>query len=197
MVDCNDVILITAIVMVLAAVFIYNMQNDKKNMAHNIADTVYQNAPRVSVSGAAVPEHMNSAQRMRQTRPNMPRREHMNGDPSQGMPNGATGERRQKMAALTDARKFDSMDLFPDKEAMTDEWKEMFSHAENTLAQENFVEPSYEYSLGAINIPKRYLTHDLRGMPPVITYDNLSFINQSPFAGLDINETTTRRAGDL
>jgi len=130
-------------------------------------------------------------------RPQLPSRTMRRNDPSEGMANGATQARREKDAALMDARRFDPADLFPDKNEMDDDWKEMFSHAENTLAQENFIEPSYEYSLGAINIPKRYLTHDLRGMPPVTTYDNMTPFNNSPFAGLDINETTTRRAGDL
>lgn len=118
-------------------------------------------------------------------------------DPSVGMPNGATSERKEKNNALMDAREMDPKDLLPDMSEMDDEWKSMFSHAENTLAQENFIEPSYEYAIGSINMPKRYLTQDLRGQPPITTYEGLTPFLNSNVAGMNVSEIGIRRAGDL
>lgn len=91
-------------------------------------------------------------------------------------------------------------DLFPEANAcknLPDDWKDMFSHAENTLASENFVEPSYEYAIGTLNVPKKWLTLDLRGAPEVPQYDNLTPFNNSPISNLDLSEASTRRAGEL
>jgi len=120
-------------------------------------------------------------------------------DPSEPLPTAATLERQAQSAAIGDANnKFDPSELFPEKVvSLDDDWKCMFSHADNTLAQENFIEPSYEYAIGAINIPKRYLSQDIRGMPECTTYDNLTIFNNSAFGSLDLTESDTRRAGDL
>lgn len=91
-------------------------------------------------------------------------------------------------------------DLFPEANAcknLPEDWKEMFSHAENTLASENFVEPSYEYAIGTLNVPKKWLTQDLRGAPEVPQYDNLTPFNNSAISNLDLSEKYTRRAGEL
>lgn len=107
---------------------------------------------------------------------------------------------RERMESATTVDASNPMNLMPDAEStagMDNEWKEMFGHAENTLAQENFIEPSYEYAIGALNVPKKWLTQDLRGAPECPQYDNLTPFNNSPFANLDLTEKWTRRAGDL
>jgi hypothetical protein len=183
--DADDTVLIFAVVLVVSIYMIY--RNNASCGTPAVSASV--NTP---VGGVALV----AQQRERlSTRRGGLGRERMD-DPSVGMPNGATQQRMLNRATMGDANaKFAPQELFPESTQHLDEdWKTMFSASENTLAQENFIEPSYEYAIGTINIPKRWLNQDLRGNPEVTTYDNLTPWNNSAYGSLDLTEGETRRA---
>jgi hypothetical protein len=178
--DADDTVLVFAVILVVSIYMIYrNNLSCKSQKAAEIQGGTQQTLTNIT---AAQREHMRQ-------------RERMLNDPSVGIPNGATHQRMLNRATLGDANaNFAPADLFPESTAHLDEdWKTMFSASENTLVQENFIEPSYEYAIGTINIPKRYLNRDLRGNPEVTTYENITPWNNSGWGSLDLTESETRR----
>lgn len=196
--DCDTLVMFFGGALVIAALYMF-MRGTKKcvNKVATYNDELVLRAQRLMEEE----QRMRNVENYNQPKQNYQRnREYMaDVDPSMPLPTAATLERQAQSAAIGDANhKFDPSELFPEKVvSLDDDWKCMFSHADNTLAQENFIEPSYEYAIGAINIPKRYLSQDIRGMPECTTYDNLTIFNNSAFGSLDLTESDTRRAGDL
>lgn len=202
---CNDLVIAVTVVLLVAVILIMKSNTHKKVHATHHAEESYPGVEGFHRVGGQ-PRVRFAPQRQRLARElmedgmpagDMPPREMNVNDPSMGMPTGATSERREQQAALMDAREITPNDLLPNANDMNDEWKSMFSHSDNTLAQENAIEPSHEYAVGSLNMPTRFLSQDLRGQPPITHYDNLTPFNNSELFGLDLSESEIRRAGDL
>jgi len=197
--DCDTLVVFFGGALVIVALYVF--MKGTKNCANKVTtynEGILSRAQQILKQEGGLENYNNP--KINYNYPNNYARERMTDiDPSTPLPTAATLERQAQSAAIGDANnKFDPSELFPDKiVSLDDEWKCMFSHADSTLAQEYFLEPGYEYAIGAINIPKRYLSQDIRGMPECTTYDNLTIFNNSAFGSLDLTESDTRRAGDL